>query len=109
MAKHHNTKEINIFSVTRSGRVRKKPAKFVEETAEMAEIKPEVAKPPGTPPAVTSPRVKGNQMKLTTVSPVVYASSLKEESQPLVIEDFSSTDEDTGKTPSRSSRVRIVF
>ncbi|XP_060562971.1 HMG box-containing protein 4-like [Ruditapes philippinarum] len=90
--------------VTRSGRVRKKPAKFVEENKEESEIKPDVAKLPRSPPV---PRVQ--QVEIATTPPVPAAKivmvPVKQEVQTPYKEDASSNDEDSGK-PGRSSRAR---
>lgn len=90
--------------VTRSGRVRKKPAKF-EDSTEEVETKPDVAKLPRSP---TVARVQ--QAPVLSVSPMppakVVVVPAKQEVQSSVHEDLSSTDEDIAKTPGRSSRAR---
>ncbi|XP_045157788.2 neurofilament medium polypeptide-like [Mercenaria mercenaria] len=94
--------------VTRSGRVRKKPAKFVEEEEE-AETKLDVTKLPRSPPA---PRVQQAQVPATSPVPsakivmVPVKQDINQEVLTQYKEDVSSTDEDVGKTAGRSSRAR---
>ncbi|KAL4236576.1 hypothetical protein ACF0H5_004961 [Mactra antiquata] len=99
------SKQQKLDEVTRSGRVRKKPAKFVEDTVLAVETKPDISKLLATSPVSTTPRIKTNPVKQAVTPPIFIPVAIKEDPQSLITEDFSSNDEDS-RTPSRSSRAR---